>query len=106
VAKAPAEVEVPQVVGQSESDAVAALSDAGFRIRTRARAVAAPDQDGLVLSQNPGSGKVRKGAQVTITVGRFEASTTTAPETTATTPPAATTPLPAETQTTPEAPSP
>jgi serine/threonine-protein kinase len=92
VAKAPAEVDVPSVVGQQESDAVAALSDAGFRIRTVEKTVDTPDQDGTVLEQNPESGKAKKDARVTITVGRFSPSLNPEPGTTTTPTPTTTTP--------------
>jgi beta-lactam-binding protein with PASTA domain len=53
-------------------DAVAALEQAGFKVRRRPRKVDSPDDDKVVLDQNPPADEKRdKGTRVTITVGRF-----------------------------------
>jgi len=71
VAKASEEVDVPSVVGQSSAEATAALSGAGFTVVPRDQEVDSPDQDDVVLAQEPRSGKLKKGERVTITVGKF-----------------------------------
>jgi serine/threonine-protein kinase len=72
VAREPREVEVPDVSGQPEGQAVNALSDAGFSPRTVDQTVDTPDQDGIVLDQEPQGGRqAERGSRVTITVGRF-----------------------------------
>lgn len=71
VAKESEAVEVPNVVGQSSAEATAALSGAGFTVLPRDQEVDSPDEDGVVLSQDPASGELEKGERVTITVGKF-----------------------------------
>jgi serine/threonine-protein kinase len=72
--------EVPDVVGLSESEAEADISDAGFTPSVKIKQVTEPDQDGNVLSQTPPSGKEhRRGGTVVITVGQL--SEPAAPET-------------------------
>ena len=67
---------MPDVVGDgttSVNDAVDALEQAGFRVRQKEKKVDTPDEDSLVISQDPPGGQKRdKGSRVTITVGRFE----------------------------------
>ena len=67
---------VPDVVGDGTTtvnDAVDALEQAGFRVRQKEKKVDTPDEDSLVISQDPPGGEKRdKGSRVTITVGRFE----------------------------------
>jgi beta-lactam-binding protein with PASTA domain/predicted Ser/Thr protein kinase len=89
IAKASNEVTVPKVVGESETQAAAALGGAGFTPNV----VTAPTTDeakvGVVLKQSPAAGqKARKGSTVALTVG--EKATETTP-TTPTTPPTTTT---------------
>jgi serine/threonine-protein kinase len=73
VAKAPAEVDVPDVVDQERDAARQALRDAGFEVRVREDTVETIDQDGVVVDQDPAGGeKRRKGSRVTIVVGKFE----------------------------------
>jgi serine/threonine-protein kinase len=75
VAKEPAERDVPDVIDADRQDAIDTLQEAGFKVRITEQAVTTPDQDGVVLDQNPPSGEKRKkGARVTITVGRFDDS--------------------------------
>ncbi|MTD45525.1 Stk1 family PASTA domain-containing Ser/Thr kinase [Conexibacter sp. W3-3-2] len=71
VAKEAEEVDVPDVTGQTSAEATAALSGAGFTVVPREQEVDSPDQDGVVLAQDPKDGKLRKGQRVTITVGAF-----------------------------------
>jgi eukaryotic-like serine/threonine-protein kinase len=73
VATAPAEVPVPGVIDETENDAVQALEDAGFEVNVEEEAAATPEEDGLVLAQDPSPETPRpRGSEVTITVGRFE----------------------------------
>jgi serine/threonine-protein kinase len=64
----PEPVEVPNVVGQSQTDASRALTEAGFLVN--AVPVEDPQVDeGLVISQDPAAGQqVAKGSQITINV--------------------------------------
>ncbi|HYM56394.1 MAG TPA: PASTA domain-containing protein, partial [Solirubrobacteraceae bacterium] len=73
VAKEPAQVVVPDVVDQDVNDAIATLEEAGFRVRQRPRSVDTPDDDNVVLEQNPPADERRdKASRVFLTVGRFE----------------------------------
>ena len=73
VAQAPAEVPVPGVIDETEEDATQALEDAGFEVNVEEGEAATPDEDGLVLEQDPEPETPRpRGSEVTITVGRFE----------------------------------
>ncbi len=73
VAKAPPDVPVPDVVDQSEDDAVRALEEAGFKVRKIDEPADTPDQDGIVTGQDPEADSEQpKGTKITITVGRFE----------------------------------
>jgi len=103
VAQAPTEIGVPNVVGNSEAQAAAALGGAGFVPRTTTATTTDPTKVGVVLKQSPGGGQpAPKGATVTLTIGAL------APRTTPTTPTnTTTTPLtPTPTTTTPATPSP
>jgi eukaryotic-like serine/threonine-protein kinase len=71
VAKAPAQVDVPDVTGETQDDAIARLSQEGFKIERKEKDVDSPEGDGVVIEQSPPGGKANKGATVTITVGRF-----------------------------------
>ncbi len=73
VAKAAAQVAVPDVRGASLNDALSELSAAGLSARQRMRKVATPDEDDVVLDQSPSKGtKVKKGSRVALVVGRFD----------------------------------
>lgn len=92
VAKAPPDVDVPDVVDRERDAARQALRDAGFEVRVREETVDTIDQDGVVVEQDPAGGEQRrKGSRVTIVVGKFEPPLN--PEPTAT-PEATTTPPP------------
>jgi serine/threonine-protein kinase len=93
VAKA---VDVPDVVDQPEAQATKTLRDAGLGVRVRDVDTSDPTKDGVVLDQNPAAGEQRKrGATVTIQVGRLTASPTPTPTSTPTpTPTATSTPAP------------
>lgn len=85
VSSGPSSLPVPGVVGDSGADATAALQDAGFRVTRSSQIVTDPDQDGVVVSQNPAAdARAAPNATVNISVGDFTApSTTTAPTTSA-----------------------
>jgi serine/threonine-protein kinase len=87
VARAIPTVDVPDLLGQGAQEASDTLTAAGLEPRTSFQDTADPNEDGIVLDQNPASGtQVKDGAPVRIFVGRFTTSTTTPPATTPTTP--------------------
>jgi serine/threonine-protein kinase len=68
VSTGPGAVEVPDVVGQSVSEARALLQQIGFRVRTRDDSLSTTPA-GTVVQQRPGPGaSTRSGAVVTLTV--------------------------------------
>jgi beta-lactam-binding protein with PASTA domain len=92
VAQAPKETAVPEVVGQNETQAAAALGRAGFNPKAVTRAVSEPAQVGVVLKQSPAGGHLALGgATVTIAVGVLEATSTGTSTSTTTTPATSTT---------------
>ena len=73
VAEAPPDVPVPGVIDATEDDAVQAIEDAGFEVVVQDVAASTPDEDGIVVEQDPPPDTpTPEGAEVTITVGRFE----------------------------------
>jgi beta-lactam-binding protein with PASTA domain/predicted Ser/Thr protein kinase len=87
VAQAPKETAVPNVVGQNETAAAAALGQAGFTPKTTPETVAEQSQVGIVLKQSPAAGaNAPKGATVTLTIGVLGTTTTPTTTTTSTTP--------------------
>jgi beta-lactam-binding protein with PASTA domain/predicted Ser/Thr protein kinase len=85
LAKASDEVAVPNVVGQSEAKAAAALGGAGFIPGVVSATTTEASQVGLVLKQSPAGGRrARKGSTVTLTVAMLGPQTT--PTTTPNTP--------------------
>jgi eukaryotic-like serine/threonine-protein kinase len=99
VAQAPKESAVPNVVGQEEAKAAAALEQAGFKPKAHSQSTTEQSQVGMVLEQGPAGGaKARKGATVTIAVGVLGTTTSTptpTPPATTTTTTAPPTPPPA-----------
>jgi serine/threonine-protein kinase len=79
VAKAPPQVEVPDVTGQRRGDATAQLRGSGFKVAVDEQPVGDPSQDGTVISQDPNSGTADQGSTVTITIGRATNSNPTTP---------------------------
>jgi beta-lactam-binding protein with PASTA domain len=72
VAREPQQSEVPDVTDQPEGNAVNTLRDAGFDVVVKDKTTDTIDEDGIVLSQSPTGGRqAKKGAKVTLTVGRF-----------------------------------
>ena len=81
VAKAPAQVEVPDVGGEMSDDAERLLEQAGFEVRRRRQTVDGPEGNDVVLETSPPAGEKRdKGSRVTIVVGRYKAPSTPEPE--------------------------
>ena len=76
VAKAPAAVDVPDVVGSTQQQATSDLRGAGFKVVVRTVDVDDPTQDAVVTEQDT-QGQAPKGSTVTITVGRFTQTTNT-----------------------------
>jgi len=72
VAERPQRLGVPEVVGRTRDAATSILSRRGFEVAVRRTAVSSEDEDGVVLKQSPDGGRARRGATITITVGRFE----------------------------------
>jgi eukaryotic-like serine/threonine-protein kinase len=92
VAKEPRTVEVPDVTGETQTDAVTRLSQDGFEIATQDREVDSPDGDGVVVEQSPASGRADRGSTVTIVIGRFNPALNPEGQTTTTAPATPTTP--------------
>jgi eukaryotic-like serine/threonine-protein kinase len=90
VAQAQAKTAVPSVLGQSEVQAVGALSGAGFVPNTVTRTVTDTSKVGIVVQQSPEAGhKLAQGAVVTIAVGKLAPQTTSTSTTPTPAPPAA-----------------
>jgi serine/threonine-protein kinase len=72
------QVTVPNVVGETQSQAASDLSAAGLQANFVTQPVFKPSQDGRVQSENPAGGStVNQGSTVTVVVGQFGGSTTT-----------------------------
>jgi serine/threonine-protein kinase len=68
----PNQAQVPDVTGQTQGQAKAALTAAGFTPQASAQPVSDPAQNGVVLSQNPPGGTTaNQGSVVAFTVGKF-----------------------------------
>ncbi|HSK16993.1 MAG TPA: Stk1 family PASTA domain-containing Ser/Thr kinase [Gaiellaceae bacterium] len=73
VSTGPENVTVPDVLGETEGDARQILRDAGFRVVTFREDVTDPEQDGLVIDQDPvGNTQAPRGSEVAITVARLQ----------------------------------
>jgi beta-lactam-binding protein with PASTA domain/predicted Ser/Thr protein kinase len=95
VAKAPPQAQVPDVSGDTKDEARQALRDNKLHVTVVRDPVDTPDQDGLVVKQEPQAGTmVDRGTIVTIHLGEF-----TPPATPDTTPTATATPSPTATAT-------
>jgi beta-lactam-binding protein with PASTA domain/predicted Ser/Thr protein kinase len=81
VGKEPAEVDVPDVMGQGRLAASAALRQAGFEVNAVPTPTSERSEDLRVISQDPPAGKAKQGSTVTITYGEFEETQTTPSET-------------------------
>jgi eukaryotic-like serine/threonine-protein kinase len=83
VAKAPATVAVPNVVGKTRGAAEATLGASGFPATVQPQTVNDPTQNNVVLSQTPAaSSQAKKNTNVTIVVGKYAATPTTTTSTT------------------------
>jgi len=70
VSSGPAQVSVPNVTGESQANATAALTAAGLKVSVQKREVSEP-QPGTVISQSPSAGSQAKiGSSVTIVVAQ------------------------------------
>ncbi|WCB91346.1 Serine/threonine-protein kinase PrkC [Baekduia alba] len=78
VAKEPPEVAVPDVTGQGRLAATQVLQDAGFKVNAVSQTTDDKTQDLHVISQDPATGKAKKGSTVTINYGQYVASTPSA----------------------------
>jgi serine/threonine-protein kinase len=95
VAKSPPQVQVPDVSGDTKDEARQALRDNHLHVTVVHDTVDTPDQDGLVVKQEPQAGtNVDRGTTVTIHLGKF-----TPPSTPDTTPTPSPTPSPTATAT-------
>ncbi len=78
VAQAPTRVAVPDVQGDTQSDAVAALTALGLSPATSQVPTQNPADNGLVVSETPAPGSmVKKGSVVAVGVGAYSAPTGT-----------------------------
>jgi len=69
---------VPGVIGEDEATATSDLKNAGLAVTVQDVPTLNPDEDGLVVDQDPAEGaEVDPGASVTIFVARFPGGTTT-----------------------------
>jgi beta-lactam-binding protein with PASTA domain/tRNA A-37 threonylcarbamoyl transferase component Bud32 len=71
ISTGPQNVDVPNVVGQTQDEATQMLQLAGFTVYVAQQGVNNPQQNGRVLAQNPAGGQQPRGAGVTLTVGKF-----------------------------------
>jgi serine/threonine-protein kinase len=92
VSKGPVISQVPDVMGDTQQQAIQFLKQSGFTYSIVTQDVTDPSQDDLVLDQQPAGGTLKQGSSVTITIGHYTATTTqTTPTTTAATTTTATT---------------
>jgi beta-lactam-binding protein with PASTA domain/predicted Ser/Thr protein kinase len=84
LAKKPPEVEVPDLRGDTVSQARRALRSLGLKVSVQQEDVSTPDQDSIVLDQDPFTGTLPKGETVTIVVGDFNPDLNPEPDDTAT----------------------
>lgn len=75
------DVTVPNLEGRSQAAASAALRRLGLRPQVKSQTTAVQSENGNVVDQQPNGGKVARGSTVTLTIGAFEAPTTTDPTT-------------------------
>ncbi len=72
VSKGPKESTIPDVTSQDEASAAQTLEQSGFTVDIQEQETTDPNQDGIVLSQDPPGGtRAKPGATVTIIVGRL-----------------------------------
>jgi beta-lactam-binding protein with PASTA domain/tRNA A-37 threonylcarbamoyl transferase component Bud32 len=79
VSKGPSTVTVPDVTSNDLDTAIATLESAGFAYRVTYETTTDINEDGIVLDQNPpGFSEAKPGTTIVLTVGQYEAPTTTA----------------------------
>ncbi|CAL9661226.1 Serine_threonine-protein kinase PknB [Actinosynnema sp. ALI-1.44] len=66
--KGPDTAQLPDVTGQSFTNAKATLEGNGFKVQSKE--VDSPEEQGEVVAQNPGPGRVEKGSLITLSVSR------------------------------------
>ncbi|HEY7148948.1 MAG TPA: Stk1 family PASTA domain-containing Ser/Thr kinase [Gaiellaceae bacterium] len=72
VSKGPKEATIPDVTSIDEASAQQTLEQSGFTVEVQDQDTTDPNQDGIVLEQDPPGGtKAKPGTTVTITVGRL-----------------------------------
>lgn len=72
VSKGPTTATIPDVTSQDEAAATQALRQSGFTVVVVDKDTSDPNQDGIVLSQDPDGGtQANRGSEVTIFVGRL-----------------------------------
>ena len=72
VSKGPKQATIPDVTSQDEASARQVLEQSGFSVDVQQQDVTDPNQDGIVLSQDPPGGtKAKPGTTVTIVVGHL-----------------------------------
>ncbi len=77
VSSGPDQVEVPNVVNQTENAAISRLEGRGLDVNVQTESVPAGDRNaGRVIRQDPSGGRVAPGSTVTIVVGVGSATTT------------------------------
>jgi len=77
VSTGPDQVNVPNVIGDTQADATSTLTDAAFDVRV-VQVPSSASNMGKVITQAPNAGTtVNKGTQVTITVGTGPGTTST-----------------------------
>jgi eukaryotic-like serine/threonine-protein kinase len=88
IAKSPAKKPVPDVIGQTETQAAGALGRAGFNPTSISRLTKDQSKVGVVLQQSPPAGRrLAPGGTVTIAVGTLSPHEPTQTATTQTSPP-------------------
>jgi beta-lactam-binding protein with PASTA domain/predicted Ser/Thr protein kinase len=89
VSKGPATTPVPDVTNEDVGSATQELDAAGFRPRIIYESVTDPNQDGIVLDEEPqGNTQAAPNSVIRLTVGRIESTPTTSTATTTSTTPA------------------
>jgi serine/threonine-protein kinase len=82
VSTGPPQVQVPSVIGKTQPQAQAILSNAGLQASFSTQAVTDPAQNGRVQSQSPAPGtSVSQGSTENVVIGSYQAPSTTTPTT-------------------------
>jgi serine/threonine-protein kinase len=72
VSRGPEQSTIPDVTSQDEESATDALERSGFTVDVQEQDTTDPNQEGIVLSQDPPGGtRAEQGTTVTIVVGRL-----------------------------------